>query len=394
MFHPKTFRTFARVMKILLMVLLIGFELVPSLSGGDAQYINQTALQLTRSQVLVNSAYALIYRPAAEQAQALHDMQHVLPAFEHEQALLLTNPTADVQALLHLINVDYLSLVGAAHAIIAHPEAATTPIQVNIIVEHEYNYVVSMNSLLPILVSHFNERNIQLFIIQIIIEILFIVLFVIAIATFAWELYIHGLEKAPSVPLRTIFSLFGKRAIIILMVFMLIGLEIVALCSGKDAVYLYQATSQRVRCEVLAKSAFVLAYRAPADKALAFSNVQIILPLFQQEQTVLLANSNADVQRQVQQAKPEYQTMLAAGHTLIASPKQTVDSTANTIITHRKSCVAAMNGIVHTLQNNMEQRAAQIFAAEVSIEVIFIIFFALLLVFSRDPFRSSKMILK
>ena len=101
------------------MLLLIGFEVVLGFPGTDAHYMNEAALQMTRSQMLINSAYTLEYRPVVEQRQAMRELQTVLPAFEQEQTLLLTNPAADVQNLLQQARVDYLPLLAAVQNIIA-----------------------------------------------------------------------------------------------------------------------------------------------------------------------------------------------------------------------------------------------------------------------------------
>ena len=75
MFHPDSFRTFARVAQILLLLLLIGVENVPNLSESEAHSLSEAGLQRARSHVLITAAYTLHYRPASEHAHAMHDRQ-------------------------------------------------------------------------------------------------------------------------------------------------------------------------------------------------------------------------------------------------------------------------------------------------------------------------------
>jgi len=385
MLQPKTFHTFARVTKIVLMALLIGFELVLNLPGSDAAYINQAALQLTRSQILVNAVYTLAYRPAAEQGQARQDLTTVLAAFKQEQAVLFSNPVADVQDLLQQARIDYLPLVAAVQSIIAQPSSVVDPIEVNIIALHEHNYLITMNALLLVLPRHFEDRNIQLFVLQIVIEVLFLVLFVVVITTFVWEMHIQKREQTTPKPLQIAF--FVRRLIVFVLVIVLAGLEIVPLGISDKAAYLDQAARQRTRCEVLAKSALVLAYRPAAEQAQAQSDMQVIGPLFQQEQAVLAENRNGEVQRAVLAAQGEYEIVWKAAQPPTSTTGKAMEmEQVNTLVAHAGSCVAQMDKIVQAVQRQMEQQATLIFSAEVAIEGAFIIFFAALLLFARDPF--------
>lgn len=385
MFHLKAFFTFVRSTKILLMVLLLGFELVLSFPGRDVSSINQAAFQQTRSQLLVNSIYALVYRPASEQRQALRDLQSVLPVFEQEQMFLLTDTTAEVQTLLQQAQADYLPLVASVQTIIAHPHNGVNPIELTIIALHERNYLVTMSPLVSILSQHIEDHTIQLFVIQIIIEIFFIVLFVIAMTTFVWETRIGKSAKTTPEPSYTAF--FVRRLLVFVLMIVLMGVEIVPLGAGNDAVYFKQATLQRTLCEVFVQSTFVLAYRPVAERTQALSDVQFVLPLFGQEQAILSSNKNAEVNRHVQAAQSEYQIMSGAAQALTTNPGKAVDPVlVNTIVSHAHSCVSQMDGIVLALQNQMEQQTTLIFFTEVTIEGAFIIFFTALLLFSRNPF--------
>ncbi len=367
---------------MLLLLMLIGFEFVPGLSGGDASSMNQVSLQRTRSQILVNAVYQLAYRPVGEHAQAMDDLQTVLPAFEQEQTQLLTDPTTNVQYLLQQARTDYLPLVAAVQIISAHPHTIVDPLEINIIVLHERSYLTTMNNLLSILPQDFENRNIQLFVIQIVIEVVFLVVFFIVQITSA--------EKTPpptsgkTKPWHT--SFFVRELLVCVLVCVLVGLEIVPLGAGNQTEYLHQAVLQRTRCEQFANSALVLAYRPATEHPAALSDIQVILPLFQQEQAILLADTNADVHAQAQEARTEYQMMSTAVQTLAANPDAAVDpGLVTTIVSQTPGCLAVMGGIVLAVQHHMEQQATLIFSAEVAIETVLFLFFAALLLFSYDP---------
>ncbi len=391
MFHPNSFRTFTRVTKILFLLLLIAFECVPGLSGGDAYYLNEAGLQRTRSQILINAAYTLQYRPASEHAHAIQDLQMVLPAFEQEEMLLQTNTASDIQDLVQQAGLDYLPLIAATQIILAHPYKMIGPQEVNILALHEHSYLVTINALVLILPRHFEDRNIQLFVIQIVIEVVFLLVFFLAMGTFVWEMGRPKSENTTSKETRSLpISFVLRRLTVFVLVCVLIGLEIVPLGIGNETADLNQATLQRVRCEVITKSALVLAYRPTAEKTAALSDLQITLPLFQQEQATLQSNGDAKVHRQVQQAAGEYQTVSTAAQTLLAASGKTVDSVSvTTIVSHTAGCVAMMNGIIDALQNHMEQQTTLVFVVEVTIEGILILFFGALLLFSHDPFAPK-----
>lgn len=384
-FHPNSVRTCARVTKILLLLLLIGFESIPGLFGSDAHYLSDAVFQRTRSQILVTAAYTLQSRPAAEHAQAMHDLQTVLPAFKQEEDLLQTNTIPEIQDLVQQASVDYLPLVAAVQAIIDRRLSVVDPLEVNIIAVHEHSYLITINSLALILPRYFEDRNVHLFVIQVILEVMFLIAFFFAMTTFVWEAERYEDEKTtrkkmPSLPV----PLLVRRLIVFVLVLVLMGLEIVPLGIGGDAEYLNQATLQRTRCEVFTKSALVLAYRSPAEKTSALSDIQIVLPLFQQEETTLLENRDVHVHMQVQQATVEYRTMIATAQAVIAQPEKAVDpGVLNTMVSHTKGCIDVMNGINSALQKQMEQQTALIFFIEVGIEVALFIFFAALLLFRK-----------
>ena len=182
------------------------------------------------------------------------------------------------------------------------------------------------------------------------------------------------------------FHTFARVTKIVLMV-LLIGFELVLNLPGSDAAYINQAALQLTRSQILVNAVYTLVYRPVAEQAQAQSDMQVVVPLFQQEQAVLAESANRGVRQQVGAARAEYETMSIAAQTLANNTGKTVEpGQVNTMVLHAPVCVAQMDKIAQAVQRQVEQQATLIFSAEVAIEGAFIIFFAALLLFARDPF--------
>jgi hypothetical protein len=163
MMNPMLVSTVDRILKVTvvcLLLLLIGFEMVPINSIRDTQqYIVNAGFQRARSQQLERCAYALQYGSAAEKAQAMSMLQNRIVLFQQEQALLLTNPDPDIQRLLQTAHTDYLSIVAAVHVLIAHPD---TPIELDILLLHDRDFFSQMDAVVFLLEQHLEAQNTQL----------------------------------------------------------------------------------------------------------------------------------------------------------------------------------------------------------------------------------------
>lgn len=160
-----------------LVMLLVGFQVLPWFQGSDSQYITQAGLQRTRSQAFVSAALTLVSRPFAEKTQALSNLQVALPLFEQEQATLLANPMPTIQLFVTQARPDYLALVAAVHALLANPNTINQvdPIQVNIIVAHASPFSVTITSIITALQQQIDARTANLFIIEVVIALLILV---------------------------------------------------------------------------------------------------------------------------------------------------------------------------------------------------------------------------
>jgi hypothetical protein len=158
MMNPMLSSTIDRILKVMvicLLLLLIGFEMVPINSIRDTQqYIVQAGFQRAR-----RCAYMLRYRPHAEHAQAIKELQIVLPLFQQEQALLLTNSAPEIQFLLQAAQTDYRSIVAAVHVLIVHP---ATPIELAILLVHDRGFFSKMDAVVLLLEQRLEARNAQL----------------------------------------------------------------------------------------------------------------------------------------------------------------------------------------------------------------------------------------
>ncbi len=177
--NPKKFRRFIHLLAtagILFLFLLIGFQSVPVIGGSEALYIQQASLQGTRSQSLARAALVLEYRSASERAQAISDMQTILPLFEQEQAFLLTSRDLNVQWLLQGARPDYLALIGAVGVILAHTAGPVDPVQVNVVLAHDKLYLYTISQLMLVLQQHADAQVWQLFLIESAIELVLLVI--------------------------------------------------------------------------------------------------------------------------------------------------------------------------------------------------------------------------
>jgi len=175
----KTLRTAMLVTlgsSIFLLIALAVCEAIPLTNGNNDLVVSQQAtLQLARVEFLVKNVYALAYRPATARAQAIGELQIQLPAFEKAQAGLMygdpslglpDNPSSGVKTALLSANSDYLAIDAAVKVILAHPDSAPDPTQVNIVAMHERPYISEMYPVVVLLEQEAQTRAIQLLVLK------------------------------------------------------------------------------------------------------------------------------------------------------------------------------------------------------------------------------------
>ncbi len=167
----------ALVLALFLLVVLVAFEIFPALSGNDNLVISQQAnLQLARDEFIAKDVLILAYQPSTYHSQAVNELQTILPMFEQVQVGLSNgdstlglpaNPPDNVQIALATCKSDHLAITTALKNILAHPDSAVDPIQLNIILMHERPYTTSMYAVVTTLQSNAEAQKIQLLIIKI-----------------------------------------------------------------------------------------------------------------------------------------------------------------------------------------------------------------------------------
>lgn len=176
---PKTLRTAMLVTlgwSIFLLIALSVCEAIPVTNGNnDLVVLQQATLQLARNEFLVKNVYALAYRPATARAQAIGELQIQLPAFEKTQAGLMygdpslglpDNPSSGVKTALLSAQSDYLAIDTAVKVILAHPDSAPDPTQVNIVAMHERPYISEMYPVVVLLQQEAQTRVIQVLLLK------------------------------------------------------------------------------------------------------------------------------------------------------------------------------------------------------------------------------------
>ena len=162
------------------------------------------------------------------------------------------------------------------------------------------------------------------------------------------------------------------RVTCVLLIAILIGFEAVPITAGSDAQYIYQASAQRARSQIFAKSAYVLKYRPDGERSQAISDLQVTLPLFEQEQTVLLANSAPDVQNILQTIRPDYLALVTAVQSILAHPNAANAIEIDIVLSHERPYLLTSNSLLTLLQRHSDDRTSQLFYIKVFIEALLV----------------------
>lgn len=139
-----------------------------------------------------------------------------------------------------------------------------------------------------------------------------------------------------------------------------------------------QADAQKTRCEVIVKSALILEYRPASEHVQAISDLQVILPRFQQEQTVLSAYHNETIQAYLLQAQPDYLAIVKATQNILARKDKPVDmDQVSIILAHERGYTVTMNALLIYGLQRLDARTMQVFLFESGIDVLLLIMAAL-----------------
>lgn len=167
------YRVICLVLTLCLLVLLAGFLWQGYIVGNGSRIIVSALSQRMRVERLTKNAL-LLSSPTTtplQRSTAVSEMQNTLPVWGQVQAGLLNGdeslglpvsvPT-DIAYEVTLANADFIPLHTAFTAIAAKPNAIS-PVQLQIILAHEYLYFVGMSQVNILWRSHLNDQFQQFF---------------------------------------------------------------------------------------------------------------------------------------------------------------------------------------------------------------------------------------
>lgn len=166
-------RIIMRFIVIIGMILLLSsilLEMIPVFTDGSKEVVN--AIHLTNQQYALaeridKDVLILAYRPEAEHASAILELQVTLPHWEQVQSGLQTSdPTlqlpahvpGDVQLLLIQAQPDYTAIDSAARSILANTDPPVDPNELAIVQQHERPYFLEMSTVSKIWEGHMEQN--------------------------------------------------------------------------------------------------------------------------------------------------------------------------------------------------------------------------------------------
>lgn len=165
---------------VALLLILLAFQSVIVIQPSTSRAINEAGLQRTRCQLIVKDALVLKYRTSSsERAQAVNELQTLLPNFEREQAAIAMYPMLQVQVLSTASRADYNAMDVAANTILSNHDKNIDPTQVDIIIAHNNTYLTTINQIVTTLQQLTEDQEQQLFYIESGIDALILVLVLI-----------------------------------------------------------------------------------------------------------------------------------------------------------------------------------------------------------------------
>lgn len=169
---------------------------------------------------------------------------------------------------------------------------------------------------------------------------------------------------------------FFSRIVLALMVVLLLleaGFQAIPLFTS--ATQVAEASAQRTRCEVIAKSVLILAYRPASEHVQAISDLQVVLPLFLQEQSVLASYRNETIQTYIVQMQPNFLAIVKAAQNILARKDKPVDmDQVAIIVSHERDYVSTMSQLLTYGLQRLDSRTLQLFLIECSIDILLLIF--------------------
>lgn len=168
---------------------------------------------------------------------------------------------------------------------------------------------------------------------------------------------------------RTMMHILASGGLFLLLV--LAGFQAIPILTGDDAQYVFQAEAQKERCSLFVTSALTLEYRPISEHTQALSDMQVTLPLFQQQQAFLLTNPLPDVQAQLQVSHAAYLAIVAAVSSVTTYTTHKVDQIqVNIIMQNNRDYLKTIGDLIMLLQQHEILEAQHLFFIELFIEIL------------------------
>lgn len=185
------FTTIVGMILLLGAILLETLPVLPSSVPTTVSIIHRVNQQGSFAERIDKDVLILAYRPEAEHAQAISELQVTLPVFEKVQAGLQGGDASlnlpmrrpqDVQLLLLQSQSDYIAVDAAAKAILARTDQPVDQNQIAIIQQHERPYFLAMGIVAKTWEGHIEDNAIGFFWTELWISIFLLLLWIAFLA--------------------------------------------------------------------------------------------------------------------------------------------------------------------------------------------------------------------
>lgn len=153
--------------------------------------IDNATKQMTRSQAIVKDVLVLAYRRDKQDdayTTAASELQGIMPTFQQEENYLATIQRSDLQTPIAALNADYAPMVGALKIILPRISQPIDPLQVDILLQHEHDYLLGMNQIIIQMIQDLDGIDQQIITIS---DAILIVILGLTIAN-VWIMVVHA----------------------------------------------------------------------------------------------------------------------------------------------------------------------------------------------------------
>ena len=175
---------------IFLLIISLAFEALPLLPNNTLNVFSTIALQRTLGQRVAKNALVLAYRTSPdERAEAINELQNVLPYWERVQAGLQNGDStlgipahlpSDVSLVVLQSQPDFAYMDTAAHKVLSR-SSPVDAVQISIILQHDNAYFLSMVQVTNLMQQHIQSAAQMYFIIELCIGLGLMIIWIVFI---------------------------------------------------------------------------------------------------------------------------------------------------------------------------------------------------------------------